>query len=155
MIVKEIQDSILNTDLKNIAHGVNCQGVMRSGVAKVLFTEYPQVKDQYHNFINNISREANNGMGELLGLYHTVNVKDKTIFNLFTQENFGYDGKLYLSYQALESCFSRLNYQLNGQKIAIPKIGCGLAGGDWNKVKNIINSKTKSLDVYVYFLKDN
>jgi len=31
-----------------IMHQVNCQDVMGSGVAKALYTKYPQVKEEFH-----------------------------------------------------------------------------------------------------------
>ena len=31
-----------------IMHQVNCQNVMGAGVAKALYTKYPQVKEQFH-----------------------------------------------------------------------------------------------------------
>lgn len=44
--------------------------------------------------------------------------------------------------------------KLNGvEEVAIPKIGCGLAGGDWEVVSRIIDEATgDDLDVYVYEL---
>lgn len=49
MITKYINDSILNTPLEYIAQGVNCQNKMGSGVAKVIYERYPEVKKQYHD----------------------------------------------------------------------------------------------------------
>lgn len=51
------------------------------------------------------------------------------------------DGKRYLSYDALYKCMENLKdaceyYQVN--EVAMPKIGCGLAGGNWEIVKEII-----------------
>lgn len=44
-----------------------------------------------------------------------------------------------------------LGYLFN--ELAIPKIGCGLAGGNWNIVEKIINEVTgDKLDVYVYYI---
>ena len=38
-------------------------------------------------------------------------------------------------------------------KIAIPKIGCGLAGGDWNIVEQLINDTVgDDLEIWVYEL---
>jgi len=155
MIVKEIKGNLLDTDLNYIAHGVNCQNKMGSGVAKVLFTEYPKVKADYHRMIQETQALLINGNEDYLGTVQPVEVKDgRTIFNLFTQENYGYDGKLYLSYQAVIEVFDILTNKCNNMNaIAIPKIGCGLAGGDWEIVKKIINRSTgDKLDVYVYYL---
>ena len=50
MIKEYIKGSILDAPQKYIAHGVNCQNKMGSGVAKVLFTEWRKVKEDYHEF---------------------------------------------------------------------------------------------------------
>jgi O-acetyl-ADP-ribose deacetylase (regulator of RNase III) len=40
-------------------------------------------------------------------------------------------------------------------EIAIPKIGAGLAGGNWEIISRIIDDATgDDLDVYVYYLED-
>lgn len=40
-------------------------------------------------------------------------------------------------------------------EIAIPKIGAGLAGGNWEVISRIIDDATgDDLDVYVYYLED-
>lgn len=33
-----------------ILHGVNCQRAMRSGVAKALYSKWPQVREEYMKF---------------------------------------------------------------------------------------------------------
>lgn len=155
MIVREIKGNLLDTDLNFIAHGVNCQNKMGSGVAKAIFTKYPNVKMDYHSFYERSIHLAINGQEDFLGTVQPVDVDGgKIVFNCFTQENYGYDGKLYVSYQAIEDCFRALTNQCDYvNAIAIPKIGCGLAGGDWEKVRDIINMVTgDKLDVYVYYL---
>lgn len=155
MIVKEIKGDLLSTDLNFIAHGVNCQNKMGSGVAKAIFTKYPNVKTEYHAFYNRTISLLVNGQEDFLGCIQPINVSDgKMVFNMFTQEFYGYDGKLYASYEAIESAFKTLteHYGHIG-KLAIPKIGCGLAGANWEKVRDIINKTTgDELEVYVYYL---
>jgi hypothetical protein len=67
------------------------------------------------------------------------------VANLFGQEYYG-TGVRYTEYEALRSSFVRLKNWLleNITKehiiLSVPhKIGCGLAGGDWNVVSEIIN----------------
>lgn len=152
-IVKYIKGSILDAPQKYIAHGVNCQNVMGSGVAKVLFKEYPIIKRDYHDYCKNV--EPN----ELLGKVDIVELEDQVhekVFNCFTQEFYGYDGKKYVNYEAIYNCFNYIAKFLNTSfypEIAIPKIGCGLAGGNWEIVSRIIDDATgDDLDVYVYYL---
>jgi O-acetyl-ADP-ribose deacetylase (regulator of RNase III) len=36
--------------------------------------------------------------------------------------------------------------------IHAPRIGCGLAGGEWSKVEKIINETCNGIDVFIYDL---
>lgn len=155
MITRYIKGNLLNTELSNIAHGVNCQGAMGSGVAKAILDKYPLVKKDYktyYHFVTDLgSKEA------LLGSVQAVALPDgKTVHNCFTQFNFGYDGQKYLSYEAIIKCFKTLKDRAicNGMtQLAIPKIGCGLAGGSWEVVEALINEATdEHLEVWVYEL---
>lgn len=149
MIAKYIVGDITETELKYIAHGVNCQNKMGSGVAKALYEKFPQVKSQYHTYCAPVGYKI-----ELLGRVHKVESQGKVIYNLFTQLNFGYDGTRYVNYAAIASCFTKLKNQCNIQEpIAIPKIGCGLAGGNWTFVEQLINDTVgDDLEIWVYEL---
>lgn len=152
MIKKYINKSILDADQKYIAHGVNCQNKMGSGVAKVLFGKYPTVKEDYHKTYHvmvNVLNERQN----LLGLFDESKQDDGTIIlNMFTQYNYGYDGEKYVSYDAIYDCFTNA-VECGIKEIAIPKIGAGLAGGNWDIISQIIDDATgDDLDVYVYWI---
>lgn len=146
MITQYIKADILATECKHIAHGVNCQDKMGSGVAKVLYTRYPRVKSSYHEFCFNTPLEIR--LGEVQSAIHG----DIVIYNCFTQFNYGYDGQKYVSYEAVRECFKALNLHLKGETLAIPKIGAGLAGGDWSEIEAIINEETPDLRVHVYYI---
>jgi O-acetyl-ADP-ribose deacetylase (regulator of RNase III) len=144
-MIIEIKGDITESDCEVIAHGVNCQNVMGSGVAKALFDKWPKVKENYHNQI-----DVDYMLGildepfQLLGTMQVVSVeKDKYVLNCFTQLHYGASGDLFLSYDALIQSLERA-YRfcraLEVNEIALPKIGCGLAGGDWNIVTAILNS---------------
>jgi len=146
MITKYIKGDITETELKYIAHGVNCQNKMGAGVAKALYTKFPEVKTRYHEFCNHVN--IDNKLGHIAGVY----LDNKVIFNLFTQNNYGYDGKRYVNYAAIVKAFDNLRKSGTvGSPIAIPKIGCGLAGGDWNFVEQLINDTVgDDLEIWVY-----
>lgn len=148
-IVAYIKKDITETHHKVIMHGVNCQNVMGSGVAKALFDKWSSVKEKYHEYCEFFDVDAR------LGKINLVQEKDKLIVNAFTQYNFGYDKKKYVNYWAIANCFKSINKHLSffpdcGIDLAIPKIGCGLAGGNWDIVKEIINDSTPDIEVYVY-----
>jgi O-acetyl-ADP-ribose deacetylase (regulator of RNase III) len=43
----------------------------------------------------------------------------------------------------------KINHQYPRKKIGLPKIGCGLAGGDWNIVRQIIERELIDMDVTI------
>jgi O-acetyl-ADP-ribose deacetylase (regulator of RNase III) len=59
-----------------------------------------------------------------------------------------------LNYVALGECLSRVGNwaRYKGASVHMPRIGCGLAGGTWDKVEQIILKELAGLDVFVYDL---
>lgn len=151
MITKYVKGDICDTELDYIAHGVNCQNKMGSGVARALYERYPEVKEEYHIMLDK-ELPLRVASSDLLGDYIIVESGAKTIFNCFTQDKYGYNGEKLVSYAAILECFGCLNLNLNQEKLAIPKIGCGLAGGDWTVVEALINEVTPDIEIWVYEL---
>ena len=71
------------------------------------------------------------------------------VVNCYTQFNPGPDG----NYAALTLCLSKINYIFKGRHIGLPQIGCGIAGLDWNEVKEIIKEELVDCDVTVVIFK--
>lgn len=126
---------ILDKKCKIICQQVNCQGVMAAGLAKQIRNEYPAIFDEYRSFLNSFSDKS-----KALGMVHKFIAPDgRIIFNLFGQYSFGRD-KQYTDYNALKSGFENIKKMLNkNDTLYIPyKIGCGLGGGLWVRVSDII-----------------
>lgn len=51
-MISIISGDLLQAKEAAICHQVNCQNVMGSGVAKAIFTKWPEVKTEYHRFCN-------------------------------------------------------------------------------------------------------
>ncbi len=120
-----------------IVHCVNCRNQMGRGVASAIAHRWPEVKIQYHIFC------SQKDPGELLGKYNLVLIDSElAVVNLFGQFNYGNgekDGVLYANYNAIDLGFRSLREFLGDVPIYIPyKFACGLAGGDWDTVSNII-----------------
>lgn len=136
-------------NVTHIAHGCNAKGVMGSGFAKAVRDNYPECYDSYKKHYHDYGLE--------LGTIHVYENKiaNVTIFNCITQENFGRDGRRYVSYDAIASCFKELNecsWYWQIKRLSIPKIGSMLGGGDWSVIEAIINSETPKLPIDVYVL---
>jgi len=52
-------------------------------------------------------------------------------------------------YRNIEECFSQIVHLHQGDKIGIPKIGCGFAGGNWFDIKPIIERVMGNSDITV------
>ena len=152
-MIEYIKGDLFAEPHKIIAHGVNCYGVMGSGVAKIIREKWPEVYKDDHQFCQ--LREPY----RYLGFIRDTPANDGTlILNCFTQEKYGKDGKRYVSYDAIDNCFERVNKVLDtidnidNEYIAMPKIGAGLGGGHWPVIEAIINHRLQNHQVKVYVL---
>jgi O-acetyl-ADP-ribose deacetylase (regulator of RNase III) len=79
------------------------------------------------------------------------------VVNSYTQYRYGRnhaDGVSNpLDYEALTLCMRKINHQFKGKHIGLPKIGAGLAGGDWDRIKKIIQTELRDMKVTVVVYK--
>ncbi|WGE37170.1 Appr-1-p processing protein [Bacillus stercoris] len=157
-MIKIEKGNILDATEDIIVQQVNCKGVMGAGVAKAILNKYSNVKKEYQSFRN---FNLNKGLTDkdLLGLVNYVRVSDgKVIANVFGQINIKknrFDKTVYTKTEALTRGLKEvkeLSKQLN-KSVAIPYgIGCGLAGGDWNIISELIDSIFSDYKVTIYKL---
>ncbi|UWS55264.1 Appr-1-p processing protein [Bacillus subtilis] len=157
-MIKIVKGNILDASEDIIVQQVNCKGVMGAGLAKAILNKYPNVKKEYQSFRN---FNLNKGLTEkdLLGLVNYVRVSDvKVIANIFGQVNIKknrFDNTVFTKTDALTRGLKEvkeLSKQLN-KSVAIPYgIGCGLAGGDWNIISELIESIFSDYKVTIYKL---
>lgn len=132
-----VNGDVVESSAKYICHQVNCQGVMGSGVARQIRAKWPDVFEQYKAMCDKYAgcRE------DLLGKIQCVPVDEgKTVINIFGQLRFGKDGRQYTRFEALRcGCDKIASCVMHGDTIGMPyKIGCGLGGGDWVKVMDML-----------------
>lgn len=121
-----------------IAHGCNCLGVMGSGVALAVKNKYPRAYKEYLGTLRQYKEVDISPLGKCQLVFIEG---DLVVANLFTQYSVAtYPGEVVVDYQAIRSAFSYLKYYTY-EVINIPKIGAGLAGGDWNIIEQIINEE--------------
>ena len=127
-----VEDGDLTMSYANIlAHQVNAQGVMGSGVAKGIKAKYPKAYQEYLSH-SKLKQRA------ILGECQIIDCDNKMIANLFGQFNYGRKKDVvYTDYKALRGALISLKEfaKVNNLSVAMPfKIGCGLANGDWEGV---------------------
>lgn len=154
----EIQKT-MNLDV--ICHQVNCQGKMASGIAKQIRDTYPQVYDAYKAKYDAVVQYGSHimlGDVQFVGLYEDFyqEIKHQHVCNMFAQNNFGYDGKRYTSYDAFWICLNKIKQSLQpGSTIGFPyKIGCDRGGANWNIIEAMIREVLDE-DFVVYIVHYN
>lgn len=123
-----------------ILQQVNAQGVMGSGFAKAIREKWPVVWEVYSNTVGPAYSQKNSGR-DLLGKVIIVEVGPSLyIANIVGQQFFGRENKRYTSYDALDLGLAEIARLNNDDRLEIhyPPIGCGLGGGKWPIVAQII-----------------
>lgn len=117
-----------------VVHGCNCQCVMGAGIAKAIRAAFSAAFEA--------DRATARGDRGKLGTFSSAMVasggRSITIVNAYTQ--FHWRGrKPLVDYEAIRSVFRRIRSAFHGQRIGYPRIGAGLAGGDWSTIAAIID----------------
>jgi O-acetyl-ADP-ribose deacetylase (regulator of RNase III) len=103
MKIEYRKGNLFKTDIYTIVHGCNAQGVMGSGVAKIVYDDYRYAYDEYW--------EHHSEYGLTLGEIICVPCNGKMIVNAITQDNFGRTGERFVSYDAVALAMHRINKQ--------------------------------------------
>ena len=153
-MVKYVKGNLLDSNCDYICHQVNCQGVMGSGIARQIRERWPWVFTSYHAYCDRRKNNNESPLGEIWGVaIDHDNQNRQWVVNMFSQDNYGYDGSRFTSYDAFAKCLTKMRDRLPKDKtIGFPKnIGCGLGGGDWTVVSALIEAILgKDYDVYIY-----
>ena len=145
-MINYVVGNLLNANEDIIVQQVNCMGVMGAGLAKQIRTKYPQVYNEYVSFVQE------HGSANVLGKCNLVKLTNKYVCNIFGQFGYG-TSKQQTNYNALRTALTTLcrNASKHNKSIAIPYgLGCGLAGGDWNIVLDIITQVFSDYSVTIY-----
>ena len=149
-MIRYVKGDLLSVTEGIIVHGVNCQGVMGSGVALAIKTAYRKAYLDYLDFVQMY------GPGkELLGMVQFVPVtKTLTIANAFTQNAYGRSHLTrFVSYEAMDLAFAEISRQVSvTTPISMPKIGAGLGGGDWEIISDRISLRLPDHHITIYEL---
>lgn len=148
IMIRYVKGDLLASNLKVIAHGCNCHGVMGSGIAKQIRSKWPNVYEVY-----NLKHRV---LGLELGTILPVRtLDDRIVVNCMTQYDYGKDGSLYMDYNAVDRCMVAINSNVEVwgvTEVGMPKIGAGLGGGNWDRIEDIIVRNAKNFIPVVYTL---
>lgn len=156
--------NLLESDCDYICQQVNCMGKMNSGIAKQIREKWPIVYQNYMakcNFSHPsgyIRPELLLGDIQIVGLWDDYNETKfhQSVINMYSQLNYGYDGRRYTSYDAFWNCVNLIKQSVpTDKKIGFPyNIGCGLGGANWNVILTMIDTVLTDYTVEIYVLED-
>lgn len=129
-----------------IAHGCNCFCTQKAGIAKLM-------KEAFHTDLMEGELDFQIGNINKLGTIDyrqsLVNMRTFKVVNAYTQ----FEPGPHLDYNALSLCLKKINHAFKGKHIGLPQIGCGIAGGDWDRVQKLIRTHLRDVDVTVIIYK--
>lgn len=119
-----------------IMHGCNAQGVMGSGVAKIVKERYLEAFKVY------AKQHPHYILGEVIPCKVT---DDLVIINAITQDWFG-GGDIHADYDAIEQACRGAKHlaafgMVESREVHFPFIGAGLAGGDEHTILTILENQ--------------
>lgn len=164
-MIEIVNGDLLQSNLPLIAHQTNCLRVMGAGIAKSIKNKWNSVYIQYDNFCKLLKYSK-----ELLGKCQVCITGDEPtnlVANLFGEYSFTesvapYENR-HTDYDALKKALLNLKDFCEDNeitKIGIPyKLGCGLAGGDWDGVVypmlQELFTNDSTITLYIYKLCNN
>lgn len=141
--------NMFTTEQPAFGHGVNCKGMMGSGIAKIIRHDHPEIFAPYKEACNNKTLKA----GGMLPL----TMDDGTvIFNLASQHFPGANAKYTFVSKSVEATFEYC-VQNSFSGFALPRIASDIGGLEWKNVVEIIKvlaAKYPSVTVELWSLPD-
>jgi O-acetyl-ADP-ribose deacetylase (regulator of RNase III) len=122
-------DIFATEGIRAYAHGCNCAGAMGAGIAIEFKRRFPRMFEEY------AARCADGRFG--LGDVFVWTEEDQTIFNLGTQVHWRKKAQV----SALTRSLARmvdLAEHASIERVGVPRIGAGLGGLDWPRVKKVM-----------------
>lgn len=156
-LIKLAQNGIFDV----IGHGCNCMSNMGAGIAPQMAKAFGCDKFPMELWGPSIDKLGNID-------YQTITIAvgtnefdildhDLTVINIYQQYRYGknHPDGVYkpFDYEAFTICMRKINHQFKNKKIGFPAIGSGLASGDWNRIKTIIQTELKDCDVSIVIYK--
>ena len=128
-----------NGEFDVIVHGCNCECIMSGGIAKQIRQAFPKAYEADRGTTACHSRK----IGSLsFAKVKLENGKYLVIVNGYTQLLAG--GQV--NYHAVREVMKQVKQNFYGKRIGYPMIGSGMAGGDWDRIKDIIAEELKDED---------
>ncbi|MEN5436621.1 macro domain-containing protein [Sphingobacterium faecium] len=144
-MIKFLQGDLLQSDAEALVNAVNTVGVMGKGIALQFKNQYPENYKVYKAACNKGALKVGSILivkdGDLFNQKFIVNFPTKQHWRAPSEISYIQNGLVALKMAIKE-------YDIHS--IAIPPLGCGNGGLDWNVVKPMIIDALQDLDINIY-----
>lgn len=147
-MIQYITGNILDSNAQALVNTVNTMGVMGKGIALQFKKAYPNNYKAYEN----ASKNEEVKIGKMfVTLDSNTTTGERIIINFPTKTNWRKPSEYKYIEDGLDNLVEVINNNLI-KSIAIPPLGAGNGGLNWEKVKKLIEQKLGHLniDIYVY-----
>lgn len=143
-MINFVTGNLLESTAECLINTVNCEGYMGKGIAYQFKLRFPNNNIDYVKVCK--SKQL------IVGKLHYFREDNKVIINFPTKDKWREKSKIEYIIQGLDELI-KLIPKLNVKSIAIPPLGCGNGGLEWNEVKQILLQKLNNLDKqYEFFI---
>lgn len=140
-VTGDLLELALRGEFDVIVHGCNCFHDMSAGIAAAIAERFPEAFIADH--------ATSYGDRAKLGTVSAAPIERSgvrfMVVNAYTQFTWKGPGP-HVDYDAVSGCFEAIAKNYAASRIGYPRIGAGLAGGDWAILANIINARLDGLD---------
>ena len=120
---------LLTSTADGIAHGVNCRGFMGSGIAPFFKRRYEGMYDAYRTVC--LAGHLHGGEAFIWPM------PEVTVYNIASQEEPGANATLSFLEHGVRAALTHAD-RYGVKTIALPRIGCGIGGLDWEDVRPLL-----------------
>ncbi|PRD54695.1 type II toxin-antitoxin system antitoxin DNA ADP-ribosyl glycohydrolase DarG [Sphingobacterium gobiense] len=149
-MIQFLQGDLLQADTQALVNTVNTVGVMGKGIALQFKNRFPK---NYQIYKEACKRQELK-IGQMLVVKDGDLLNEKYIINFPTKEHWKSPSKIEYIEQGL-SDLKEVIKQYSIKSIALPPLGCGNGGLDWNIVKPMIVESLGNLDVLISVYEPN
>lgn len=139
IFIEEQRDLFSVDDSYTLAHCIAADAAMGAGIAIQFANRFKRM--------TSILRQSELVVGTAVTFFPNQD-QDYTIVNLVTKEK-SWQKPTYESFTAAIDAMSQTAARYRFIKLAMPKIGCGLDGLDWNICREIVKDKFKDIDIII------
>ena len=149
-MIHYITGNLLESDAEALVNTVNTFGVMGKGIALQFKNTFPNNYKKYSEACKNKELE----IGQLLITEENILSGKKIVINFPTKTNW----RLPSEYKYIEAGLEELVKVIKEKSIksiAIPPLGAGNGGLDWNKVKSILEKYLSQIEAEIFIYEPN